>query len=104
MRISRSLFHDHPASRLNNQFVVGLFNGEKVQVIAEVVDAFYQYGGFRYYLQIALLKAMTRQRAWLEARNMAAHRHGVFVLVCSTVDDFVNHRPMLMGSVRAWLK
>ena len=104
MRISRSLFHDHPASRFNDQFIVRLFNGEEVLVISEIVDSFHHDGGFRHNLQFALRKAVTQHRAGLEARNVAADRDGVFVLVRGAVNDFVDHRPMLIGSVRAWLK
>ena len=35
---------------------------------------------------------------------MIADRDRIFVLVRGSVNDFINHWPMLIGRVRAWLK
>ena len=104
MRISLDLFHDNLASCFNDQFVVWLFNGENVLVVAKIIDPFGHDGRARYDLQFALREAMTGQCARPETCNVAADRHGIFVFVSRSVNDFIDHRPMLIGSVRAWLK
>ena len=60
MRISCSLFHDDLASRFNNQFIVWLFNGEEVLVVAKIIHSLGDDGGARHDLQFALRQAMTR--------------------------------------------
>src|SRR5271155_3272313 len=35
---------------------------------------------------------------------MASTRDWILVLVCGSVDDLIDHWPMVMGKVRAWLK
>src|SRR5208282_5104048 len=35
---------------------------------------------------------------------MVSERNGILVFVCGPVNDSVNHWPMVIGKVRAWLK
>ena len=99
-----NLFHDDSASRFDDQFIVRLFNGEKVLVVAKIIDPLGHDSRARYDLQFALRQALAGQRARLETCNVVADRHGISVFVSSAVNDFIDHRPMLIGSVRAWLK
>ena len=79
-------------------------HGEKAQMVAEVIDPLGDIGGFRFYFELALRQAMTRQGARFQTRNVIADRDRIFVLVSGPVNNFVDHRPMEMGKVRAWLK
>src|SRR5579863_3079072 len=100
----RVLVHDHFAASFDYQFVMRFFHREKAQMIAEVIHPLGDIGGFWSYFEFALRKAVARQGPRLEARHMIADRDGILILVSGPVNNFVDHRPMVMGSVRAWLK
>src|SRR5271170_5631410 len=45
-----------------------------------------------------------QQSPRLQARDVVPDRDRIFVFVRGSVDDSINHWPMLIGKVRAWLK
>ena len=48
--------------------------------------------------------AAAQKRTWLEAGHVVPDRDRIFVLVSGSMDNFVDHRPIVTGKVRAWLK
>ena len=80
MRSTFVIFHDDSASRFNDEFVVRLFDREKVLVIAKIIEALRHDGGAWHNLQFTLRNAMTRQRTRPETGNVATHRYGYLYL------------------------
>src|SRR5271170_3350075 len=100
----RSLFDHHFTTCLHHQFLVQLLNGEKTEQISKVVHPFRARRRGWLDAQLAARDLVVRQRPRLEAGHVISYRYRVLVFVRSSMTDPINHWPIVMGRVRAWLK
>ncbi len=103
-RCCRTAVHHHFASRLHYQFRVRLLNSEKAESVSKIVHSLGDRCRGWLDVQFALCQPMARKRTRLEARHVVPDRDRILVLVCGSMNNFVDHRPMVIGKVRAWLK
>src|ERR1700677_2505809 len=99
-----SALHEHFASRFHHQFRVRFLDSEKVENVSKIVHSLgYRYRGWQD-VEFASCQPVARKRARLETRHVVSDRDRILVLVSGSMNNFVNHRPMVTGKVRAWLK
>jgi hypothetical protein len=79
-------------------------DGEKVEDVSEIVHSLgdCHWGGLN--VEFAFFQPVPEKRTRLETCDMVADRDRILVLVRGSMGDFVDHKPMVTGSVRAWLK
>ena len=81
-----------------------LLNSEKAEVVSKIIHSLGHRCRGWLYAQFVLCQAVARQRPRFETRDVAPNRDGISVLVGGPMNDSVDHRPMVIGKVRAWLK
>src|ERR1700690_4324048 len=90
-----------------------LLNGEQTENVAEKIHSLRPSCRARVDAQLAARQLVVRQSARLQAGHVSSDRDRVFVFIGRAMNDFINHCfnimssfhcPMLIGSVRAWLK
>ena len=101
---SRNILHNNFASRFHYQFCMRLADGEKVENVSKIVHSLGDCCRGWLDVQFALCQPVLEKRTRLETRDMVPDRDRIFVFVRGSMDNFIDHRPMVTGNVRAWLK
>jgi hypothetical protein len=92
------------APRFHHQFLMRLLNGEKAQEVPKIVHALRARCRVGLNLQLAVREQVVGKRSRPQARHMVADRYRMLVPVGSSVNDSIDHWPIVTGKVRAWLK
>ena len=101
---SRNILHSYFTPRFYNQFLVRFLHRKEVEEVSKIVDPLGHGGRGWLDVQFALCQPVLEKRTRLETRDMVPDRDRIFVFVRGSMDNFIDHRPMVTGNVRAWLK
>ena len=96
--------HCYVTPRFHDQFLVRFLHREEVEEISKIVDSLRHGSRGWLNLQFTSQHLLARQRSRFEAGNMLPDRDRLPVLASGSMNDFVDHRPIVIGKVRAWLK
>jgi hypothetical protein len=103
-RWSLNTLHRNFASRFHDQFCMRFADSEEVKNVSKIVHSLGDCDRGWLDVQLALCQPVLKKRTRLETSDMVPNRDRIFVLVRGSMDNFVDHRPIVTGSVRAWLK
>ena len=91
-------------SRFHHQLSLRFLNSKELEDISEVVDPLIDGGRGGLNVELALKQMLAWQGARLEACDMLSDRNQMPVFAGGAMYDSVDHKPTVIGKMRAWLK